>query len=65
LVVDGNYRGKGVGRALINKVKEWSANKGIVKLRVRCNVKRTETHKFYKNLGFKETKEQKIFELDI
>ena len=65
LVVDEEYRGKGVGKILINTITEWCLNRNVNSLRVRCNTKRLETHKFYSKLGFRETKEQKIFQLDI
>ena len=65
LVVDEKYRGTGVGKMLIEKAKQWSIGKGKDKLRLRCNVKRTEAHLFYRHLGFKETKEQKVFEIKI
>lgn len=65
LVVDENFRGQGVGKLLVEAVKTWCINKGNYKLRVRCNVIRTRTHKFYKKLGFNETKESKIFEINL
>jgi len=65
LVVDENYRGKGVGKLLIEKAKQWAKEKGNNKLKLRCNIIRTEAHKFYRHLGFIETKQQKNFELDI
>jgi GNAT superfamily N-acetyltransferase len=65
LVVDENYRGKGAGKILVDTVKEWSKNQKNRSLRVRCNTKRLETHKFYSKLGFRETKEQKIFQMEI
>ena len=65
LVVDDNYRNHGIGKMLIEKAKQWAKEKGNDKLRLRCNVIRIETHLFYQHLGFKETKEQKVFELGV
>lgn len=65
LVVDEDYRGKGAGKVLVTKVKEWCSGQKNNSLRVRCNSKRIETHKFYIKLGFKEIKEQKIFQTEI
>ena len=65
LVVDEQYRKKGVGKMLIEKAKQWGKEKGNNKLRLRCNLKRTETHQFYQHLGFQETKQQKVFELRL
>lgn len=64
MVVDEAYRGKGVGKALVNKVKEWCVKQNNSNLRVRCNTKRFETHKFYTRIGFRELKEQKVFGMD-
>ena len=65
LVVDERYRGKGVGKKLIEKAKEWSTEKGCTCLRLRANVKRDEAHKFYRALGFAEMKQQKVFEMAL
>lgn len=65
LVVDEACRGKGVGKVLIEQAKKWAREKGNATLRVRCNVKRKEAHVFYQKLGFKETKEQKTFDLEL
>jgi GNAT superfamily N-acetyltransferase len=65
LIVDEKYRGKGIGKLLIEKAKQWGKEKGNDTLRLRCNVKRTEAHLFYQHLGFIETKEQKSFEIRI
>ena len=65
LVIDENYRGKGIGKLLIDKATQWAKGRGNDKLRLRCNVKRTESHLFYQHLGFKDVKKQTSFELDI
>ncbi|MCD0472581.1 GNAT family N-acetyltransferase [Flavobacterium sp. JAS] len=65
LVVDENYRRKGVGKILVTKVIEWARSKKSNKIRVRCNTLRKETHVFYDRIGFIETKEQKIFDMEL
>lgn len=65
LVIDKDYRGRGIGKILIEKAKQWAREKGNDTLRLRCNVKRKEAHLFYYRLGFKETKEQKVLEIRI
>ena len=65
LVVDENVRGKQIGKHLIQASKDWSRNQDIFQLRIRCNVIRTESHKFYEALGFVSNKEQKVFELSL
>jgi GNAT superfamily N-acetyltransferase len=65
LIVDDKYRKHGIGKMLIEKAKQWAKEKGNDKLRLRCNVIRTEAHLFYQHLGFKEIKQQKVFEMEI
>ncbi len=65
LVVDEQLRNKQIGKALIEKTKQWCRDKNRERLRVRCNVVRNASHAFYLYLGFKEKKEQKIFEMDV
>lgn len=63
MLVDERHRNQGIGRLLIHTVQEWALSQDILQLRVRCNTIRRETHAFYTQLGFQETKEQKIFDL--
>lgn len=65
LVIDENQRGKGIGKLLIEKVKQWAREKGSDKVSLRCNVKRTEAHLFYEHLGFEEVKQQKNYVIRI
>jgi GNAT superfamily N-acetyltransferase len=65
LVTDENYRGKGVGSALINQAIEWTKENSGQRLVVRTNVIRTETHKFYSKQNFQLRKEQKVFEMKV
>lgn len=65
LVVDENVRGKQIGKHLIEASKAWSLNQHISIIRIRCNVVRTESHKFYQALGFSSSKEQKVFEMSL
>lgn len=65
LVVDEDYRGKGIGKKLINEIKQWSIEKNILSLRVRSQIKRKGAHEFYQNAGFKEIKEQKVFQMNL
>ena len=65
LVVDNQYKRMGIGKMLIEHIKPWCIGKGTTALRVRTNVKRTEAHEFYFQLGFMENKEQKVFEISL
>ena len=65
LVIDQDHRGMGIGKLLIDKVKQWAREKNNNKIGLRCNVKRTEAHLFYQHLGFTEIKQQKNFVINI
>lgn len=65
LVVDENHRGKGIGKKLVERIKQWCNEKQISILRVRSQLKRKEAHQFYLNNGFKEIKEQKVFQINL
>jgi len=62
LVVDESVRGQGIGKSLVQKAEEWAESTGYNSIRVRTNVLRTETHLFYKGIGFEEKKKQTLFQ---
>ena len=61
LVVDQSHRSQGTGAFLVEAVSDWAARNGFGTLRVRCNVVRERTHRFYDRLGFERTKSQVVF----
>ena len=65
LIIHEQYRSRGIGKMLIEKAKQWSIDKGSPKLRLRCNIKRTEAILFYHKIGFTEVKQQKVFEMKL
>jgi len=65
LVVARNAQGRGIGGLLVDKAKKWSAERNISTLRVRSNVIREGAHGFYAKNGFKEFKQQKVFDYTI
>ncbi len=65
LVVDESQRGRGVGKALVGRAETWARERGITKLRVRSNVIREATHRFYEALGFSGSKRQTVFDKNI
>lgn len=65
LVVDENYRGKRIGKKLMEAIIDWANDKKVSEIRVRSQVKRKEAHLFYTSIGFSEIKEQKVFEMNL
>jgi GNAT superfamily N-acetyltransferase len=61
LVVDQDQRGKGIGKALIQKVEHWAKTIGLLEIRLRSNIIRKEAHQFYEKIGFKNVKTQYTF----
>ncbi|HKV10405.1 MAG TPA: GNAT family N-acetyltransferase [Thermoanaerobaculia bacterium] len=61
LVVDESRRGQGIGERLVEAAADWAAGHGYRTLRVRSNVVRERTHRFYERLGFARVKSQVVF----
>ena len=65
LVIDEARRGMGIGKLLVDKVKQWAKEKNNTKIGLHCNVKRTEAHLFYERLGFAEIKQQINYVINV
>lgn len=62
LVVDEAHRSEGIGAALLAQAEAGGASRGMRKVRLRSNVKRTRAHEFYLRAGYAEIKVSKVFE---
>ena len=62
LVVAAEKRRGGIGARLVEAAGEWAARREIRRLRVRTNVTRTDTHRFYERCGFALRKQQRVYE---
>jgi GNAT superfamily N-acetyltransferase len=65
LIVDKDFRRRGLGKNLIDKIIEWSTLRNCQLIRVRCNVLRKEANAFYDRIGFREIKQQKVYDMRI
>jgi len=65
LVVSSKSRGLGIAKQLIEVCKSWASKFKVSKLRVRSNVQRIEAHAFYPKLGFKASKDSRVYDLPI
>jgi GNAT superfamily N-acetyltransferase len=63
LIVDETFRNCGIGKKLVEKIKDWALENAINEVRVRSNILRNAAHKFYLNNGFTEIKQQKVFRI--
>jgi GNAT superfamily N-acetyltransferase len=52
LVVDGGYRQRGVGRALIEHCRDFAARQGATEIEVTSRRTRRDADRFYTSLGF-------------
>lgn len=52
LVVDSDYRGRGVGSRLLREVMRLAQSKGCVRLELDSAFHREEAHRFYEKQGF-------------
>jgi GNAT superfamily N-acetyltransferase len=55
LIVSQNYRSKGIGKKLINFSIDLGKEKKCHRIRLESGNQRTESHKFYLNLGFENS----------
>ena len=64
-VVEQDFRGKGVGRKIIDEVERWTRDKGLLTIRLHANVTRKAAHMFYQAIGFEKIKEQYAFRKEL
>ncbi len=60
LIVHPNYRGRGVGRLLMQFAEQWAKAQGCDSILVRSNVVRQEAHRFYEKIGYTQLKRQLV-----
>ena len=61
LVVDREWRGQGIGGALLQAAEEWAVERDCMTLYVRSNIIRQEAHSFYRYLGYQLVKTSLTF----
>lgn len=64
VVVDQNYRGKGYGKVMIEKVIEQCRNRGNVTQMLTSRPSRVAANQLYKSLGF-ETRETNVYKMSF
>ena len=65
LVVDSGRRGRGIGALLVAAAEAWARDRGLERIRVRSRVQRQDAHRFYRRLGYAESKVQAILDRDL
>lgn len=61
LVVDENYRDRGLGRQLLLQIEQWASQQGCENVYLRSNIIRKQAHVFYKKMGYSSIKTSLTF----
>ena len=61
LAVNPDFKGRGIGKKLMNKLEDYSVDNNISFIRLNSALKREEAHKFYEHIGYTCDKVQKRF----
>lgn len=62
LVVDEAHRSAGIGASLVAAAEAWARERGAAAIVVRSRTTRERAHRFYEQLGYRETKRSVVFE---
>ncbi len=65
LVVDEQFQRQGIGRSLLEQVERWAVSRNCSTILVRSNMIRTEAHRFYEQVGYKEIKRSLVFQKQV
>ncbi|MCL2722015.1 MAG: GNAT family N-acetyltransferase [Treponema sp.] len=64
VITDEKYRGKGIGKKLMEMAIEYAKENNCYKIILQSGIKRPEAHKFYEKVGF-NGESKKAFELRL
>jgi len=61
LIVGAGVRRSGVGGLLVQAAEDWATDRGLRSIVVRSNVIRPESHSFYRQIGYTQSKTQHVY----
>lgn len=61
LAVLSEYRGQGIGKALLGAIEDWEKEAGCAGVRLVSRMERTQAHGFYMHCGYVPRKQQQNF----
>lgn len=65
IAVSSDYRRKGIGKALLERVERWAKETGAAGIRLVSGGSRIDAHSFYNSLGYGEGKPQLNFKKQL
>ncbi|WP_373865449.1 GNAT family N-acetyltransferase [Sporolactobacillus inulinus] len=65
IIVDAQHRQRGIGKILLKECEKWAINHGYSEIRVRSGGTREKAHQFYIQVGYENTKWQKVFDRSL
>lgn len=65
VVVDAAYRGKGIGRRLMEHAESWGRARGCDGVYLKSGADREDAHAFYEHLGYRILKTQYVFRKEL
>jgi GNAT superfamily N-acetyltransferase len=65
LVVTAEYRGEGLGAALLAAAAAWARERGLRVMWIRANLAREGVHEFYPAVGCRRVKDQRVYEYQL
>ena len=65
LVVSSASRSLGIGRQLLQRAEQWAREKGMTKVLLRSNSKRSDAHRFYLREQYTQVKTSAVIEKDL
>jgi GNAT superfamily N-acetyltransferase len=65
LVVDRDYRHRGIGSCLMQQIEQWATLAGCEGVLLRSNIKRKEAHLFYEKIGYINIKQSLTFQKQL
>ena len=61
LAVDPHHRGDGVGRGPLETAERWAGTNGLIVIRLRSNIVRSNAHRFYERRSYSVEKTSHTF----
>jgi GNAT superfamily N-acetyltransferase len=65
LVIDQNWRGTGVGKAMMNIAERWALDRGFSSVVLTSSLSRSDAHSFYSRIGYEVEATSHLFRKNL